>query len=59
MHIKDGVKWPSRFTLPRYVTNLRREEKKYVSVPAESSHFLPIKKALYWQGQNVTFSGKI
>ena len=31
---------------------------KHVSVPAESSHFFPFKKVLYWRGQNVTFFGK-
>jgi len=31
---------------------------KYVSVPAESSHFFPFKKVLYRRGQNVTFFGK-
>jgi len=31
---------------------------KNVLVPAESSHFFPFKKILYWQGQNVPFFGK-
>jgi len=31
---------------------------KNVSVLAESSHFFPFKKVLYWRGQNVTFFGK-
>jgi len=31
---------------------------KHVSVPAESSHFFPFKKVLYWRCQNVTFFGK-
>jgi len=31
---------------------------KHVSVPAESSHFLPFKTVLYRLGQNVKFLGK-
>jgi len=31
---------------------------KHVSVPAESSHFIPFKKVLYRRGQIVTFFGK-
>ena len=34
------------------------ERDKNVSVQAESSHFFPFKKVLYWRGQNVTFFGK-
>ena len=31
---------------------------KHVLVPAESSHFFPLKTVLYLRGQNVTFFGK-
>jgi len=34
------------------------EKEKHVSVQAESSHFFPFKKGLYWRGQNVTFFRK-